>query len=365
MRIFPIITSVAVIIALYFFILERDTLLAYSQSETAETEMDDETSPAETPSGVSVVAIRSHERGIQNGIILRGRTEAARRVDVRAQASGLVTSEPLRKGAYVEAGQLLCALDAGTTAAQLGEAMARLKDAEVSAANAADLAAGGFSPETAVIAKNAALQAAKSGVARIEESIENLKIHAPFAGYLETDTAETGSLMQPGGMCATIIALETIKLVGFATEQDISKIEIGSLAGGRLVSGREIIGAVTFLSRASDPVSRTFRVEITVPNEDNSIRDGETADILIELAGEKGHLLPQHVLTLNSDGDLGVRVVEGDIAKFMPVTILRDTEDGLWLKGLPATVDVITVGQEYVVDGSKIVPTIDGVETTQ
>ncbi len=42
---------------------------------------------------------------------------------------------------------------------------------------------------------------------------------------------------------------------------------------------------------------------------------------------------------------------------FVPVTYLRDTVEGVWVAGLPETVDIITVGQEYVVDGVAIAPT--------
>ncbi|PCJ76366.1 MAG: efflux transporter periplasmic adaptor subunit [Rhodobacteraceae bacterium] len=360
MRLFPILVSIAVAIAIYFFVMERDFLKSLSASEEAEVAVVEET--VARADAVSVVALHSVAQDVQSGIILRGRTEAARRVDVRAQTSGLVISEPLRKGAAVEQGQLLCSLDPGVRAAQLAEAQARMADAKINATNAADLAARGFGPETAVIAREAGLQAAQAGVLQIEQEISRLEIRAPFAGLLETDSAELGSLMQPGGLCATIIDLSTVKLVGFATETDISKIELGAFAGADLVSGKRVLGTVTFLSRSSDPITRTFRVEITVDNADLSIRDGETAEIGIALEGEKGHLLPQHVLTLNTNGTLGVRVADNGVARFMPVTILRDGPEGIWLAGLPETVDVITVGLEFTIDGSEIDATIEGAE---
>lgn len=360
MRLFPILVSIAVAIAIYFFVMERDLLLSFSAEEEVAVETIVEA--AEPSDAVSVVAYHSVAKDVQSGIILRGRTEAARRVDVRAQTSGLVISEPLRKGTTVEEGQLLCSLDPGIRSAQLAEAKARLADAEVSAANAADLAERGFGPETAVVAREAGLQSAQAGVLQKEQEISRLEIRAPFAGILETDSAELGSLMQPGGLCATIIDLKTVKLVGFATETDINKIEMGALAGADLVSGKRVIGKVTFLSRSSDPVTRTFRVEITVDNADLAIRDGETAEIGIALTGEMGHLLPQHVLTLDTNGTLGVRVADNGIAHFVPVTVLRDGVDGIWLAGLPETVDVITVGLEFTVDGSEIDATIEGAE---
>ena len=84
------------------------------------------------------------------------------------------------------------------------------------------------------------------------------------------------------------------------------------------------------------------------------IRDGETAEISIELASDTAHLLPQSVLTLNDEGVLGIRaVIEGNV-KFFEVKILRDQVNGLLLTGLPKSIDVITVGQEFVLDGQKV-----------
>jgi multidrug efflux system membrane fusion protein len=182
-----------------------------------------------------------------------------------------------------------------------------------------------------------------------------LEIAAPFAGLLESDTAELGSLLQPGGLCATLIGLDPVKIVGFVPETEVDRIEVGARAGARLVTGRELTGEVTFLSRSADPTTRTFRVEITVPNPDLSVRDGQTAEILVEADGAMAHLLPQSALTLDDDGTLGVRTVtQENAARFVPVTLLRDTINGVWVAGLPDEVAVIVLGQEYVTDGVPV-----------
>ncbi|MEM8658166.1 MAG: efflux RND transporter periplasmic adaptor subunit, partial [Pseudomonadota bacterium] len=104
----------------------------------------------------------------------------------------------------------------------------------------------------------------------------------------------------------------------------------------------------------ADEVTRTFRVEIQVPNEDQSIRDGVTAEIMIGLDGATGHLVPQSALTLNDTGELGIRANEDGIARFMPVTPIRDDAEGVWISGLPDSVEIIVVGQDFVRDGRKI-----------
>jgi len=94
---------------------------------------------------------------------------------------------------------------------------------------------------------------------------------------------------------------------------------------------------------------------VTIPNPDGAIRDGQTVEIAISAEGQSAHLLPMSALTLDDDGNAGVRLVdEASTAKFAPVAILRDTIDGIWVAGLPKTADIIVVGQEYVIDGVSV-----------
>ena len=70
------------------------------------------------------------------------------------------------------------------------------------------------------------------------------------------------------------------------------------------------------------------------------------------------HRLPQSALTLNNDGQLGVRLVgPDDIVAFAPVEVLRDEVDGIWVSGLPERADVIVVGQDFVTRGVRVKPT--------
>jgi multidrug efflux system membrane fusion protein len=113
------------------------------------------------------------------------------------------------------------------------------------------------------------------------------------------------------------------------------------------------------LSRSADPLTRTFSVEIEVPNPDYKIRDGQTAEIIIASDGAEAHLLPGSALTLDDEGALGVRVVDdADLAQFKPVELVRDTIDGVWVRGLEMNETIIVVGQEYVTNGVPVLVTM-------
>ncbi|MEM9011777.1 MAG: efflux RND transporter periplasmic adaptor subunit [Pseudomonadota bacterium] len=362
MRLLPLLTALLVAGTLYIVIFERDMLFEFAGAERAQPAVETEAAAVEQPAlpAVSVVAIRSEAREIENAIVLRGTTEAGRRLEVRAEVTGLVITEPIRRGTRVASGDLLCELDPGARVAQLAQARAELEEARMNENASSRLAERGYASETQAMSRIAQLQAAQARVDQAEREVARLQIYAPFDGVLEDDTAELGTLLMPGSTCGTLLALDTIRLVGFVPEQDVDRVAIGSLAGARLLSGRQVAGRVTFVASSADPVTRTFEVEIEVPNPDFSIRVGATVEIYIGLAGGKAHLLPQTALTLDDLGRPGVRVAEGGVARFVPIDIVRDDADGLWVTGLPNRADVIVVGQEFVRDGRTIQVTYSG-----
>lgn len=352
MRVFPLITALCVTVAFYLLVMEREQLFGFAGVIFEE---DSVTQEAEAAPRVHVVATRSQAQPVADFVLLRGRSEAMRQVEIRSETSGLVISEPIRRGASVKAGDPLCELAAGVRKAALDEARARLSEAEISYRAAAGLSESGFASDVRLASARAALQSAQAGLDRAVENMAQLVMHAPFDGLLETDTAELGSLLQPGALCATLIQLDPITLVGFATEGQIESIELGAPAGARLVSGRELMGTVSFISRSADPQTRTFRVDVTVPNPDGSLRDGQSATIVIQGQEQSGHLLPGSALTLNDQGALGLRVVDDDgLVSFEPARILRDTADGVWLGGLPDQINAITLGQEFTREGARV-----------
>ncbi|SMH30483.1 efflux RND transporter periplasmic adaptor subunit [Maritimibacter sp. HL-12] len=415
MRIIPIFTAIFAAAILFMLVFERDTVRALAGLAPAEAEASDtaqsrpeegtDAPPDAAPdTGVSVVAFESRAREIDSAVVVRGRTEAARAVDLLAETSGRSVAPPIPKGTLVAEGDELCQIDIGTRAEALAEARARLAEAEANApsaqarvaeaearleeaettlGNTETLAAGGFAADTRVINARAAMRTAEAGlataeagaksaaaaiegartaVANAEREIAHTRITAPFEGVLETDTAELGSLLQPGALCARVLDLDPIRLVGFVSEMDVDRVEPGAMAGARLTSGREVAGKVTFVSRSADPTTRTFRVEAEVANPDLAIRDGQAAEILIRAAGRTAHLVPQSALTLDDEGTLGVRLAvaeaEGDVARFVPVELLRDSNEGVFVAGLPEVARVIVVGQNYVADGVALAVTM-------
>ena len=286
---------------------------------------------------------------------IRGRTEAEASVAVRAQTGGIVEIRHVEKGARVAAGDLLCTIETGARNAKVLEARAALIQTNIDLSAAEKLAKRGFSAQNQIPALNAARDAAKARLQEQELDLERTKVRARISGVVQDPIAEAGDMLQVGDICVTLIDRDPMIVVGQVSEREIGNLSLGMDAETNLATGETVSGQISYIAPAADARTRTFRVEVTVPNKGGNLKDGVTARTRIRLDGSRAHRIPASVMTLADDGRVGVRTVNAEnVVSFVPVTIIGGTVDGMWVAGLPEEVRIITVGQEFVIDGQVV-----------
>ena len=288
-------------------------------------------------------------------IELRGRTEASRSVDLRAETAARVVAINAKKGAKVRAGQVIVELAIDDREAKLAEAIATVHQRQIEYDASQRLSERGYRAQTKHAEAAANLSRALAYQAKIELDISNTKIKAPFDGILELRNVETGSYASINMAIGRIIDQDPYLVVGQVSEINVPFLQVGDPGKATLASGEVIKGRLRFIASTADQKTRTFRVEMEVSNRDRRLRDGLTAEISVEVDERMAHQVSSAILTLNDEGQLGVRSVDANNkVKFYSVEIIDDTGDGVWLNGLPERVDVISVGQEFVREGDRV-----------
>ena len=184
--------------------------------------------------------------------------------------------------------------------------------------------------------------------------LNRTEVKAPFSGYIEK-IVKPGNFLERGQICATIIQLNPITFVAEVPESDINKVTEGQQVILNLITGETIKGKLTFVSKSASSLTRTFKVEAEIENKNGLIRDGITSEMIIKTSKIKAHKITPSVLMLNDKGILGIKVIRDlEIVKFLPVTILEDSEDGIWVTGIPNQIQLITQGQGFVEDDQKV-----------
>lgn len=234
----------------------------------------------------------------QPSIKLKANSISERRVEVRAKTTGEVVQIGARQGDFVEQDALLCSL----------------------------------------------------GVVELNRT----EVKAPFSGYIES-IVKPGNFLDRGQICATIIDLDPIKFVAEVPEIQVSKVNIGQEAIIELITNQRVNGNLTFVSKSASPKTKTFKIESEIVNSSGSIKDGITATMTIRTDPVLAHRISPSILVLDDLGRIGVKVVNSNnVVEFSEVQIIEDLEEGLWISGLPDSVEIIVQGQGFVEDGQII-----------
>ena len=285
---------------------------------------------------------------------LRGRTEAKTTVSVVPQTSGTVEAVLVEKGQKVNVGDVLCRLDAGDRQAAVAQAEAAVATAQSAFDSNASLREKGLAPANSGLQLEAALKQAQAGLDNARTELERTEVKATISGVVQSPLATAGSMAGPSAPCATIVQLDPMLFKTQVPEARMAYARIGLDATVTTVTGMSVEGKVSYLSSVADDATRSFAAEIEIPNANGAVLDGLSAQAIVNVGTAPAHLLPQSVLTLDDAGVLGIRAVENSKVAFYPVTIAMDTREGVWVTGLPASVDIITVGQEFVIPGQTV-----------
>jgi multidrug efflux system membrane fusion protein len=316
---------------------------------------------------LEILTVRAARIGPQSyveQVRVRGRTQASRHVQVRAEEPGRIVSEPIPRGSRVSQGDILCEIAVDNRQSNLLEALSRREQAEFEYEASLDLQERGLQSDVVVAQLKTALESSKAAISRAELALEKTKILAPFNGIVETRTVEIGDLLNAGTICASVLDDTPMLLVGLVPEQDVSGIQVGARVTGKLLSGEYVEGTVNYLARAADAISRSYRVEIEVDPIYENLREGITVELMVATRDIQAHLIPSSALTLNDSGAIAVKTIDqNNLVSSHIIEIIGDNTSqlnpGIWVTGLNGSVNLITLGQEIVFPGQTVESNFD------
>jgi membrane fusion protein, multidrug efflux system len=296
-------------------------------------------------------------------LTISGRTEADKRVVVTARTGGVVTDLRVRRGYVVKKGEVIAILSDEAREAQVAQAQAVVTQKRTELEAKRQLILNGTLPRLQLVELEAQLKAAEAALAAAEAERDRGVVRAPWAGVVHDVSVEVGqaAFSMAGREIAQLVALDPMLAVVEVAERKRAGIRAGEDAMVRLVTGESATGKVRFVAKTASQVTRTYRVEIELPNADGKIPDGITAEVSLPLAPVPATRVPRSALTFSSAGELGVRAVGADdTVRFIPVSVAEDEQTYMWLTGIPDGSRVIVQGQDFVREGQKVDPVLSG-----
>ncbi len=306
---------------------------------------------------VAVEVMQSEAREVPLVLTAEGQATPDRSANVQAKATAQIEEVFVARGDLVEAGQEIGRLDGETIRAQWAQADATLAQTTDDLARAETLLNRGIGTETQVMQARAAKAAAEASVTAVEEQLENTIIRAPFAGRLNEMTLDVGEFVDDGDVVAEVLDNDPLTVVIQVPQIAMGRLATGMEAQVGFITGEERTGTIGFIGANADSQTRTFRVEIAVPNPESEMPAGLSARVAIPTGMARGHFISPAILSLNPSGELGIKTVDAEnTVDWQKVEIVRAQTDGIWVTGLDETAQIITVGQGFVGRGDVVDP---------
>jgi multidrug efflux system membrane fusion protein len=294
-------------------------------------------------------------------LTLSGRTEADRKVTITARTGGMLTELRVKRGQRVQQGDVIAVLSDDARLAQVAQAEALVEQRKAELEAKRTLITSGALPKLDLVNLESMYKSAEASLGMARAELERSIVRAPWAGVITDVPAEVGgaAFSMAGKEIATLVALDPMLAVVEVSERKLAGIKVGETTEVRLVTNQTVKGRVRYVSSSASATTRTYRVEVEMPNADRKIPDGITAEVVISLKAVPATKVPRSALTISSSGDIGVRVVDNaDKVQFVPVAIVEDQQDMMWLSGIADGARLILRGQDFVREGQKVA-TID------
>jgi multidrug efflux system membrane fusion protein len=288
-------------------------------------------------------------------LTLSGRTEAEHRVMITARTKGILEKLNVRRGQALKEGDVVAVLSDEAREAQVAQATALFRQRQAELEARRKLIEQGTLPKLDGVNLESQFRAANAALAAAEAERERGTIRAPWSGIVTDVPAVAGQPMVDGREIAQLVALDPMLAIVEVSEKKMSGVKVGGDAEIKLVDGRVAKGRVRYVAKTASNTTRTYRVEVEIPNADGAIPDGITCEVILPLAPVEAVRVPRSSLTFSSAGELGVRIVDdGGIVAFVPVNVASDGRTQMWVTGIANGARIIVQGQDFVREGQRV-----------
>lgn len=334
-------------------------VLSGSFSSSEESNSDDQAN-AQAEKTLPAFKVKVQKRTaqtMQDEILLQGEVNAERKIEIRAETDGVIKQLFASKGDKLKEGDSILSLAMNDRKARLARAKADLRVRQTELVSSKSLRDKNMISENQYQQNIANVVAAQAEVEAIDVEIKQTNITAAFNGVLNDLHVELGDYVSQGTSLATLVDQDWVSLTTQVPQQHIAKMEQGQIVEATLLDGTKLRGKVNYISSSADLATRTFLIEARAENLAGLEYFGQSARIRIMLGERLAHRLSPSLLNLSSDGGLQVKTIDQDKRVVNHnVRMIRSDNDGIWLSGLPETIDLITVGQGFVSEGEVVEP---------
>ncbi len=295
---------------------------------------------------------------------LQGNVDTKQNMVLYPEYSGVLSRVYVKEGQRVGKGQLLASIGDGGLSQQVAQMEIQADLAKTTYERQQRLWEQKIGSEIQYLQAKTAYEAQLKAVEQMKTQLGKTGIRAPFSGIVDEIITEQGSVVGPGqSQILRIVSLNNMYIETEVPEKYITQLKKGTDVQVNLpVLGTTIATKVRQVGNFINPVNRSFKVEVAVPNKKGLIKPNLTAKVKInDYTNDKAILIPQSVISENAEGEQYAYVVstpnaDGEaIAKRVIIETGLSQGDNIEVtNGIKSGDAVIQEGARSVKDGQEV-----------
>jgi RND family efflux transporter MFP subunit len=229
--------------------------------------------------GPEVAAVTAARGTAVEIVYATGAVEPVRWAKVTSLIRGRIVEFCDCEGQVVSKGHVLVRLDDREQRAQLQELKAREDFAKREVSRVTELIGRGVTTTQAHERVSTDLRTIQALISVQMEKLDNYTITAPMDGVVLRRDGEVGEIIEPGQILFRVGVPKPLQIVAEVNEEDIPRVALGQtvLLRSDAFIGRALTGNVREMTPAGDPVAKTYRIRIALPD-DTPLRVGMSVE---------------------------------------------------------------------------------------
>jgi len=290
-----------------------------------------------------------------NYVDLQGHIDAQDNVTAYPQAAAVITAIYVKAGDHVSKGQTLVQLNNNVLTEQIAQAQSQATLNQTVYQRQKNLWDQKIGTEVQYLQAKSTFEASQKAVDALKQQSDMYRIVSPISGTIDQMDLKLGQAASPGASGIRIVNTDNLKVKADVPESYATDINQGDNVKVVIPDANDsLMLKVTFAAKVIDPGSRSFGIEIKLP-QNKALRPNMTATIRVADYSKKNSLSVPLNAVQHSDTSTFVFINQNGIAKRQAVKI-GNTYGGKSeiLTGLVAGEQIVTEGASDIEDGDKL-----------
>jgi RND family efflux transporter MFP subunit len=277
------------------------------------------------------VVVKSAEEGkINDRLRAIGDGDAIRSVNVTPLVAGQIAELSVKPGERVKAGEVIARLDDEVEKVAVAQAKVALQAAQAKLSRNEDLKK--IISQAEYQDAQTAVESARLAVSAAEIALERRQVRSPIDGVAGIVSVDKGDYVTVSTPLVTVDDRSRLLVDFWVPERFTGLIKEGQTVEARPIArpGKSYPGKIEAIDNRIDPASRTLHIRAKIENEGDTLRAGQSFEVVLSLPGDTWPSVSPLAIQWDSDGSYVWKVgKENKIERVAAAIIQRNPDDVL------------------------------------